>query len=306
MLDDSTRMPLLEHIKELRTRLLVCVIALALATIVSFIFSPKIMELLAKPIGGLDAMQSIDVTENMSAFMKISLLCGVIVSLPVILFQILAFIMPGLNPNERTWIWMAIPSATLFFIAGVAFTYFVMLPAAIPFLINFMGITTYPRPNTYFNFVGSLMFWVGVIFEMPLVMYVLARLKIVSAKTLLKQWRIALAGSAIVAALITPTSDPVNMGLMMLPLFALYLLSIIFAVLARRERKPRKAMSKRAKILFTSAILVLVVGLSLLYFLFPLQFVNVTDQIVNTLKYWLKETSAFFSSIGDKVASISN
>ncbi len=304
MTDESFRMPLLEHIKELRTRLLICVIALAVTTIISFVFSQRIMELLAKPIGGLSAMASIDVTENMAAFMKISLLCGVILSLPVILFEIFAFIMPGLNPNERTWIWMAIPSATFFFIAGVAFTYFVMLPAALPFLINFMGITTSPRPNTYFNFVGSLMFWVGVIFEMPLVMYVLARLKIVTAKTLLKQWRIALAGSAIVAALITPTSDPVNMGLMMLPLFVLYLTSIIFAVLARRERKPRKPMSKRAKVIFLLITLVLVVGLTLLFFLFTKQFVNVTDQIVDTLIYWWKAISGFFSSIGEKLGTI--
>lgn len=304
MSDESSRMPLLEHIKELRTRLLVCVIALAIATLISFIFSQKIMELLARPIGGLSAMASIDVTENMSAFMKISLLCGVILSLPVILFEIFAFIMPGLNPNERTWIWMAIPSATFFFVAGVAFTYFIMLPAALPFLINFMGITTSPRPNTYFNFVGSLMFWVGVIFEMPLVMYVLARLKIVSAKTLLKQWRIALAGSAILAALITPTSDPVNMGLMMLPLFALYLTSIIFAVFARRERKPRKPISKRTKVILTLITIVLIVGLTLLYVFFTNQFVNITDQIVNTLVQWWKATGEFFSSIGEKLSTI--
>ena len=304
MSDESSRMPLLEHIKELRTRLLVCVIALAVATLISFAFSKTIMELLAMPIGGLSAMASIDVTENMSAFMKISLLCGVILALPVILFQIFAFIMPGLNPNERTWIWMAIPSATLFFIAGVAFTYFVMLPAALPFLINFMGIATSPRPNTYFNFVGSLMFWVGVIFEMPLVMYVLARLKIVSAKILLKQWRIALAVSAIVAALITPTSDPVNMGLMMLPLFALYLTSIIFAVFARRERKPRKPLTKRAKVINILVALILVAGLTLLYFFYTKQFINVTDLIVNTLIHWWKVIVAFFSSIGEKLGTI--
>jgi sec-independent protein translocase protein TatC len=304
MSDDPSKMPLLEHINELRTRLLVCVIALAVTTVLSFIFSQKIMDFLAKPIGGLSAMASIDVTENMSAFMKISLLCGVILALPVILYEILAFIMPGLNPNERTWIWMAIPSATIFFVAGVAFTYFIMLPAALPFLINFMGITTSPRPNTYFGFVGSLMFWVGVIFEMPLLMYVLARLKIVTAKTLLKQWRIALVISAVVAALITPTSDPVNMGLMMLPLFLLYLISILFAVLARRDRTPRKKMTRKNKIILLVLSIIIAAGLIALYIQFPKQFVKVTDQIVNIPVSWWKEIQDFFTSIGNKISKL--
>jgi len=304
MSDEPSKMPLLSHINELRTRLLVCVIALAVTTILSFAFSQKIMGLLAKPIGGLTAMASIDVTENMAAFMKISLLSGVILALPVILYEILAFIMPGLNPNERSWIWMAIPSATIFFAAGVAFTYFIMLPAALPFLINFMGITTSPRPNTYFSFVGSLMFWVGVIFEMPLLMYVLARLKVVSAKSLVKQWRIALVVSAVVAALITPTSDPVNMGLMMLPLFALYLISILFAIIARRDRTPRKPMSKRKRIILISVFVLIVAGLAFVFIRYPQQSVDILTKICDTVVSWWKEVKGFFTSIGDKISKL--
>jgi len=304
MSDDSSKMTLLGHINELRTRLLVSVIALAVTTIVSFAFSQKTMEFLAKPIGGLQAMASIDVTENMAAFMKISLLSGVILALPVILYEILAFVMPGLKPSERTWIWMAVPSATLFFVAGVAFTYFIMLPAALPFLINFMGITTYPRPNTYFGFVATLMFWVGVIFEMPLVMYILARLKIVSAKTLLKQWRIALIVSAVVAAVITPTSDPVNMGLMMLPLFALYIISIVFAVFANPNKKPRKKMSKRARIIFLILSILLIGGIIYLYMQYPKESVELITQITSTIVTWWKTLTSFFSSLIDKLGKI--
>lgn len=291
-------MSLLSHINELRTRLLVCVIALAVTTILSFTFSQRIMEFLAKPIGGLETMASIDVTENMAAFMKVSLLSGVILALPVILFEILAFIMPGLNPNEQSWIWIAVPLATIFFVAGVAFTYYIMLPAALPFLINFMGISTSPRPNTYFNFVGSLMFWVGVIFEMPLLMYILARLKIISAKMLVKQWRIALVVSAVVAALITPTSDPVNMGLMMLPLFALYLVSILFAVFARHEKIPGKPMSKRKRIILLVGFLLVVAAFAFVYIRYPQESVEMVNQITNTLVVWWKEIISFFSSIG--------
>ncbi len=271
MTEKESQMTLLGHINELRKRLLVCVIALALTTLASFAFSQKIAEYLAEPIGGLQSMASIDVTENMGAFMKISLLSGVILAIPVILNQVLAFIMPGLKQSERKWIWMAIPLATIFFVAGIAFAYFVMLPAALPFLINFMGIETSPRPKTYFSFVTNLMFWVGLIFELPLLMYILARLRIVTAKMLVKQWRVALIASAIVAALITPTADPVNMGLMMLPLFVLYLVSILFAVFAgykskeKENLKSRKWLKRSILILFT----IVVVTILLLSFLKP-------------------------------------
>jgi sec-independent protein translocase protein TatC len=229
------KMTILSHINELRKRLLVVVVALAITTFASFAFSQMLAELLAKPIGGLSAMASIEVTENVTAFMKISLLSGVVLAMPIIVFEILAFVMPGLNPNERKWIWFVIPVATLFFAGGVAFAYLVMLPAALPFLLEFMGITTVPRPDDYFSFVLNLLFWVGVCFEMPLLMLVLSRLGIIKPKALIKQWRIALIGSAILAALITPTPDPVNMGLMMIPLIGLYFIGIIFAVIGQKK-----------------------------------------------------------------------
>lgn len=240
---DSKNLTVLGHFTELRKRLLVMVAALAIAVFGSFAFSQKIAEFLAAPIGGLAAMSSIEVTENVAAFMKISLLSGVVLALPVILYEVLAFVLPGLKPSERRWIWWVIPVATMFFAGGVAFAYFVMLPAALPFLLDFMGITTSPRPANYFSFVLNLMFWVGVCFEMPLLVFVLARQGIVNAKMLLKQWRIAIVGSAVLAALITPTPDPVNMGLMMIPLFSLYLISILFAVFARR--KPAKEEAEK-------------------------------------------------------------
>lgn len=290
MTDSPMQMTLLGHIKELRNRLLICIIVLAVTIILSFTLSQKFAEILAEPIGGLQAMSSIDVTENMTAFMKISLLSGVILAFPIITFQALAFIMSGLNPSERTWIWMGVPLATLFFIAGVAFAYFVMLPTALPFLINFMGITTNPRPNTYFSFVTNLMFWIGVVFEMPLLMYMLARLNIVTAKNLVKQWRIALVASAILAALITPTADPVNMGLMMLPLFVLYLISIGFTVLARsskkKEEKKVKSKSKRIKLLVIIALLI--GGVIFVWLQYPQELHEFMINVRGTLLFWLQ------------------
>ena len=240
MTQEKNEMTVLGHFNELRKRLLVMIVALAVTVVASFTFSQKIAEYLAAPIGGLAAMSAIEVTENVTAFMKISLLAGVVLALPVLIYEILAFILPGLKPGERKWIWMVIPLATIFFVGGVAFAYYIMLPTALPFLLDFMGITTSPRPSNYFSFVLNLMFWVGVCFEMPLVVFVLARLGIVNVKSLLKQWRIAIIASAILAAFITPTPDPVNMGLMMIPLLSLYLVSILFAVFARRKPEKEK------------------------------------------------------------------
>jgi sec-independent protein translocase protein TatC len=235
--EEDRQMSIWEHVNELRKRLFRAVIGLVLTTTISFSIASKLLEMLAVPIGGLDKLQSIEITENMGVYMKVSLLSGFIFALPYILYQLLAFIMPGLKPGEKRWVIMAIPLATLLFVTGVAFSYFIMLPATIPFLTNFLGISTTPRLSNYFNFMTNLMFWIGVAFEAPLVVFVLAKLRLVSAKALLKQWRIAIVVIAVMAALITPTVDPVNMGLLMLPLFLIYLLSAILAWLARRNEE---------------------------------------------------------------------
>jgi len=221
-----------EHIEELRKRLLIAVIALAVTTLASFVFAEQILALLARSIGGLENLQAIEITENVSVFMRVSLLSGFILSFPLIAYELLAFIMPGLEPNERRWVYSFIPIATLLFLSGVAFAYFVMLPVAVPFLVSFLGIPTEVRPASYINFVTNLMFWIGVVFQMPLIVFILAKLRIISAAQLLKQWRLAIVLSAAGAALITPTVDPVNMGLLMAPLIVLYFLSVLFARLA--------------------------------------------------------------------------
>lgn len=221
-----------EHLDDLRHHLLIAVIALGVATIASFWLAEYIMQILARPVGGLSALRAIDVTENLSVFMRVSLLSGFTVSFPIIAWQLIRFIRPGLEPKEARWLNIFIPILTILFLAGVAFAYFVMLPVAVPFMLNFLGIQNDPRPASYFDFVTNLLFWIGIIFETPVVIFVLARLHIVSAAQLAKQWRLAVVVCAILAMLITPTVDPVNMGLLMAPLLALYALSVLFAKFA--------------------------------------------------------------------------
>ncbi len=230
---ESSR-PLLDHLNELRSRVFKAFLAVLLTTALSFAFANQIIAYLTTPIGGPQALVAIEITENVSIFMKVSLLSGFVFAMPVIVYQVMRFTLPGLKRREKVWLLLGVPLASLLFVGGVAFTWFVMLPAAIPFLTSFLEITTQVRPANYFDFITSLMFWIGVCFEMPLVIMLLAKLKMVTARQLTQGWRFAVVGMALVAAIVTPTVDPVNMGLVMLPLMGLYIISIILAFIAER------------------------------------------------------------------------
>ena len=227
-------MPLLEHLEELRQRIFKAAAALVVATLLSFIFAGQLVDFLAAPIGGRKALVSIEITENIAIFMRVSLLSGVILAMPVIVYQIIQFVLPGLTDRERRWLLLGVPFASLLFLSGAAFTWYVMLPTAVPFLINFLGITTQVRPLNYFDFTTSLMFWIGLSFEMPLVVMFLAMLKLVKAAQLVRYWRYAVVAMGVLAAVVTPTVDPINMGLVMLPLGGLYVISIVLATIAGR------------------------------------------------------------------------
>ena len=234
-LSEKTEMPFWDHVEELRRRLLVVLIALALATAGSFLFADQIINLLARPVGSIDSLQSIEVTENVAVFMRVSLLSGVTIAMPVIIYELLAFIMPGLKIKEKKWVFLAIFFGTILFLAGASFAYWVMLPTSLTFLLQFLGVETKPRLSSYINFITNLIFWLGVGFQFPILIFSLAKLQIVSVRSLAKGWRYALVVISILAAMITPTVDPVNMALLMAPLFILYLLSILFAFFATRR-----------------------------------------------------------------------
>ena len=223
---------LLVHIDALRKHLLRSVAVLAITTALSFTFFEQILAFLSRPLQG-EKLVAIEVTEPIGTVMRISLLSGVALAFPYIALEIWLFIAPGLSRKARIWGLLAIPIATLFFLGGMAFAYYAMLPAALPFLLNFMGITTIPRPSSYVSFITALMFWLGVFFEFPLVIFLLAKLGLVKASFLVKQWRFAVVIIAVIAAAITPTVDPVNMSLVMGPMVLLYFFSILLAKIAQ-------------------------------------------------------------------------
>ena len=229
-------MTLLEHLAELRDRLIRASLALLIATAISFIFADRLVDILTIPIGGRQALEAIDVTENIGVFMRVSLISGLVLAMPVIVYQFIRFIVPGLTREERRYLWVIVPSASLLFLIGVSFAYFVMLRAAVPFLIGFLDIPTRPRPQSYFAFVGQLTFWIGISFETPLILAFLARLGVITPQTLKQNRKYAVVVIALIAAAITPTVDPVNMLLVMLPLMLLYELGVLLSRLTYRPR----------------------------------------------------------------------
>jgi len=235
MSEKSREMTIWAHLNELRKRLFYSVAALVVGVIIGFLFGDQLLLWVAQPIGGLENLLSIQVTENISVYFRVTMLAGFIIALPFILIQIMLFVSPGLTAKERKWVLWAIPIATLLFLGGAVFAYFVMLPTALPFLVEFPGPNVLPKWKDYVNFVTNLIFWIGLSFETPLVMYLLAILGIIDAKGLAKHWRIAIIIIGVIAAVATPTPDPINMAILMAPLFGLYILGILLAALAKKE-----------------------------------------------------------------------
>jgi sec-independent protein translocase protein TatC len=227
-----------EHIDALRRHLLRSVIVLAITTGLSFAFVEPLMAVLARPLpGGIQSLQTIEPTESLGVFMRVALLSGVAFAMPWIISEVYLFVAPGLMPRSRRTMALAIPIASILFLAGIAFTYYVMLPAAIPFMFSFLDFRAAWRPAAYFGLITSLMFWIGVAFQMPLLIYALAAVGILNARQLAQQWRAAIVIIAIIAAVVTPTIDPVNMALVMAPMILLYGLSILGAIVAGAGRK---------------------------------------------------------------------
>ena len=237
MTNDQQEMSFWQHLTELRKRLLFAVGGIVIGVVITMIFANQILDLLAKPIGGFESLLSIEVTENIGVFMRVTLLGGFILSLPFTFVQLYLFVQPALEPNERRWVLLAVPLAVGLFLVGAGFSYLVMLPNAIPVLVQFYGPEVLPKWKDYVDFVTSLVFWSGISFEMPLVAFVLARIGIISAAQLLKGWRVAIIVIALAAAIITPTGDPINMIILMVPLILLFALSILLAALAKKDKQ---------------------------------------------------------------------
>jgi len=231
-----------EHLVELRRRIFYVMGALLVGAIAAGVFVDRILRILQKPAGET-VWIFLRPTDMIWVRMEVIFSAAIVVTLPVLLYQVLMFVRPALeNPQEiavfRVIAVIGAPLVVIFFLAGVAFAYTVLLPVMLPFLLGTGAGIAKPswdiRP--YYSFVLAVLLWIGAAFETPLIMALLARLGLVSPKVMAKQWRYAIVGISFVAAAITPTVDPVNMALVMGPLLGLYFIGVLMARAVYRPR----------------------------------------------------------------------
>jgi sec-independent protein translocase protein TatC len=225
------------HLNELRKRLVICLIAVAAGTIISFVFADQLFQVLVWPAKGIHLI-FIEVTEMLGTYMQVCLVAGIILAMPVLVYQLIAFVAPALTPREKKYVWIALPFIILMFVAGVAFSYFILIPPAIQFLISFGADIATPqiRIGNYVSIIGRLLLATGIIFELPVITTFLARLGVISSKWMGHQRKWAIVIAFILGAIITPTWDPVNQTLVALPLIVLYEMSIWLAKLVEKRR----------------------------------------------------------------------
>ncbi|MFZ0129442.1 MAG: twin-arginine translocase subunit TatC [Candidatus Dormiibacterota bacterium] len=236
--DDERRMTIVQHLEELRRVLIWVMAAWIVGTIVAFVFNGFFIGVLLHPLSTvLKNSHSIipnneaiytSPTEGLTVPLKVAAVVGLIIALPVVLWQVWTFVSPGLRPKERKFVGPFIASALLLFAGGAAFAYFVM-PIGLSFLTNFLNghAVYFPDINSYIGFFLIIVFIFGATFEMPVVIVLLGLLGFVSSKKL-KGWRkIAYVGIIIVSLVITPGADPFTPTLLAIPLLLLYEASII-------------------------------------------------------------------------------
>lgn len=226
------RLTLIEHLGELRTRLIRAALAVAVGTMVALIFTRQLLELLAIPLGPFRSqLISVEMTEYFGAYVRVALTAGIILAMPVVVYEVVAFVTPGLTKRERRLLLAWLPFVTVSFIVGVSFGFFVVLPPAVRFLLLFgaEAVTVLVRISNYVAFVTTLLLWMGIIFELPVILALLTRLGVVNHRKLAGWRKYAILLSFVVAAVVTPTPDPVNQTLVALPMIVLYELGVQIA-----------------------------------------------------------------------------
>jgi len=236
-------MSFLDHLEELRWRIIYSMIGIVVGAVALWFFIDPLMEhVLLKPAKQFDMdLQNLRPFGQVFLYMQVAIFGGLIVSIPNTIYQIWKFIAPGLYPHERKYITLIVVFTSLCFLAGVAFAYLFILPAALKFFANFgtTDIQNIISIEYYFEFILTLMIGAGAIFELPMLSFFLSRLGIVTPKLMRKYWRHAMVISFFVAALISPGPDPFSMLLMAIPLVFLYEVSILISKLSQKKNNPR-------------------------------------------------------------------
>ena len=221
---------IVEHLIELRARLTRCAIALIIGTIIGLIFSTQVFDVLLHPAPADFHPITIEMTEMFATYFKVAIYTGAALAMPVFVWQVFGFVAPGLTRRERRYVWTYLPFISILFAIGIAFGYFVVLPFATNYLLSFKSVAEpLIRIGNYIGFVSSVLFWMGMAFETPLIIFLLAKVNLVSVKRLASYRKYAILVVFIVAAAITPTPDPFSQTMVAIPLYLLYELGILFA-----------------------------------------------------------------------------
>jgi sec-independent protein translocase protein TatC len=235
--------PLLEHLEELRLRIIYAIGFWLVGSSVAYFFRDAITAALQRPLGGLVGAGRVrfvttTVTEPLIASFQIALFGGLVVALPFIVYQLWAFVAPGLTSQERRWGGPFILGMGFSFAAGVAFAYSVILPYALPFMLNFLGgvenLLSYGR---YVNDMTTYLGAFGLLFELPITLFLLTKVGLVNARMLAAGRRVAVMVIVVASAIITPTADPINLALMAVPLYVLYEVGILLSAIGGRQNR---------------------------------------------------------------------
>lgn len=241
--DEPAMMTWLDHLRELRNRLVKSSLAVMIGLLLGFFAvtydNYALIEFIKQwqtPAGTI--LQAVAPAEVFTNAIRVALAIGIAVSMPVIVYQLLAFIVPGLTSRERQIIFLMLPFITICFVAGLAFGWFVTVPAALRFLLaQGMGtIEIKPTVESFLSLFTRLILLNGVLFEMPVIVYALIWLGAVERKTLAKYRRYAVLAIVLIAAIVTPTSDPVNLALVAVPMYLLYELGLLLSLIAPRRK----------------------------------------------------------------------
>lgn len=229
---------ILGHLRELRKRVIWSVLAVMITTTASFFFADYIFDFLKVPAGDTQFI-FIEVAEGFSTYMKVCLIVGIILAMPIIMYNALMFVMPALTSRERKMVLLILPWILVMFFGGIYFGYRFLIPPATKFLLGFGSevATIQPRMSNYVNFVINLLLIIGLMFEMPVVIAFLSRIGVVSSKWLIGKQKIIIIVAFIVSAAITPTPDAINQCIVAGTLIALYELSIGIAWLVEKKKK---------------------------------------------------------------------
>ncbi len=216
----DAELTIFEHLSELRSRLFKATLALVITTAISVVFAERVLQLLIIPLGD-KVPQTIRPTESFIVYFRVALIVGLTLAMPVIVYQIVRYMLPGLLPHERKYLYLLFLAYLSVLPEACALPPSLMLPAAIQFLEGFLSTIVDNRwtLDNYIDFVTRVMFWMGIVFQTPLIMFFLAKLNLVTAKKLSAFRKYAVVLCAIVAAMVTPTPDPVNMMIVMVPLY---------------------------------------------------------------------------------------